>query len=450
MWRGARVRSGHPSACTRAPMGRSRCWSPPGIRSGWTNRVREGSCWPVSQGSWPPRSVCGALPRGRRERRTRSSLRFRASFATGGRCTWRERSFCWRPPWRCGCTSFRRRMRRIRHGWRSGSWCGARDRNVTHGSVLRADPAVTIGDIMVPLREWLRPPKSLLLILVLLSLVSVSTVGWFGFKLLEQDRMVQAQGRQDRLEQAADRMAATLRGAPAVDAGGNRRAAERVAHHAAARGQTRRWGAAHRGRELGDGVSRGAVALLPGALPRAGSAGRGFCRGRAFGVLAATAGQGCRCLPRAGRIEECRNAGGSAAAIGARTGQVGTARSKPRGVHAPGGDWRRASGGSAGRTGGASRTRGWLAARGSAAWALAPDARAVRVLLRTRGAGRPASAGGSRGAGLERDGRTRADHGVGGRASVLCDVADGRRAARRAGGDAEASRRGTGGLRGGG
>jgi signal transduction histidine kinase len=65
---------------------------------------------------------------------------------------------------------------------------------------------------MVPLREWLRPPKSLLLILVLLSLVSVSAVGWFGFKLLEQDRMVQAQRRQERLEQAADRIAATLRG----------------------------------------------------------------------------------------------------------------------------------------------------------------------------------------------------------------------------------------------
>ncbi len=65
---------------------------------------------------------------------------------------------------------------------------------------------------MVPLREWLKPPKSLLLILVLLSLVSVSAVGWFGFKLLEQDRMVQAQRRQERLEQAADRIAATLRG----------------------------------------------------------------------------------------------------------------------------------------------------------------------------------------------------------------------------------------------
>ena len=55
---------------------------------------------------------------------------------------------------------------------------------------------------MVPLREWLRPPKSLLLILVLLSLVSVSAVGWFGYKLLKQDRMVQAQRRQERLEQA--------------------------------------------------------------------------------------------------------------------------------------------------------------------------------------------------------------------------------------------------------
>src|SRR4051794_22409149 len=65
---------------------------------------------------------------------------------------------------------------------------------------------------MVPLREWLRPPKSLLLILFLLTLVSVSALGWFGFKLLEQDRMVQAQQRQERLEQAADRIAANLRG----------------------------------------------------------------------------------------------------------------------------------------------------------------------------------------------------------------------------------------------
>jgi len=65
---------------------------------------------------------------------------------------------------------------------------------------------------MVPLRQWLRPPKSLFLILVLLSLVSISAVAWFGFKLLEQDRMVQAQSRREHLEQAADRLAASLRG----------------------------------------------------------------------------------------------------------------------------------------------------------------------------------------------------------------------------------------------
>jgi signal transduction histidine kinase len=64
---------------------------------------------------------------------------------------------------------------------------------------------------MLPLREWLRPPKSLLSTLVLSSLVSVSAVGWFGFKLLQQERMVQAQRRQERLEQSADRLAATLR-----------------------------------------------------------------------------------------------------------------------------------------------------------------------------------------------------------------------------------------------
>src|SRR5204862_2841794 len=87
---------------------------------------------------------------------------------------------------------------------------GPRDRIVTHTRTLNTPRAVTIGDSMVPLREWLRPPKSLLLILVLLSLVSVSAVGWFGFKLLEQDRMVQAQRRVERLEQAADRLAAGL------------------------------------------------------------------------------------------------------------------------------------------------------------------------------------------------------------------------------------------------
>src|SRR5437016_10638223 len=65
----------------------------------------------------------------------------------------------------------------------------------------------------MPLPEWLRPPKLLLLILVLLTLVSVSALGWFGWKFLEQERMVESQRDMDRREQAADVIAATLRGA---------------------------------------------------------------------------------------------------------------------------------------------------------------------------------------------------------------------------------------------
>jgi len=67
-------------------------------------------------------------------------------------------------------------------------------------------------DMMTPLKEWLKPPRSLLIILFLLTLVSVSALGWFGWKLLEQERVVEAQRAQDRDEQAADRIAATMRG----------------------------------------------------------------------------------------------------------------------------------------------------------------------------------------------------------------------------------------------
>jgi hypothetical protein len=65
---------------------------------------------------------------------------------------------------------------------------------------------------MPPLREWLKPPRTLLLILFLLTLVSVSALSWSGWKLLDQQRAVEAQRLQERLDQAADRIAATLRG----------------------------------------------------------------------------------------------------------------------------------------------------------------------------------------------------------------------------------------------
>ena len=65
----------------------------------------------------------------------------------------------------------------------------------------------------MPPRAWLNPPKALLLLLFLLTLISVSTLAFFGWRLLEQQRMVEAQRSQERLEQAADRIAAIVRGA---------------------------------------------------------------------------------------------------------------------------------------------------------------------------------------------------------------------------------------------
>jgi signal transduction histidine kinase len=48
-------------------------------------------------------------------------------------------------------------------------------------------------------------------ILLLLTLVSVSALGWLGWRLVSQERIVEAQRARERLEQAADRIAAKLR-----------------------------------------------------------------------------------------------------------------------------------------------------------------------------------------------------------------------------------------------
>ena len=63
----------------------------------------------------------------------------------------------------------------------------------------------------MPLREWFRPPRHLLVILLLLTVASVSALLWSGWKLTEQESAVEAQRSRDRLEQAADRIAALLR-----------------------------------------------------------------------------------------------------------------------------------------------------------------------------------------------------------------------------------------------
>ena len=64
---------------------------------------------------------------------------------------------------------------------------------------------------IVAFGEWLKPPRSLLVILLLLTLVSVSAMGWLGWSLVSQERIVEAQRARERLEQAADRIAANLR-----------------------------------------------------------------------------------------------------------------------------------------------------------------------------------------------------------------------------------------------
>lgn len=64
---------------------------------------------------------------------------------------------------------------------------------------------------MTPQNKWLKPPRSLLLILFLLTLVSVSALGFFEWKLLGQERLVEAQRAREQLEQTADRIAGTLR-----------------------------------------------------------------------------------------------------------------------------------------------------------------------------------------------------------------------------------------------
>ena len=64
---------------------------------------------------------------------------------------------------------------------------------------------------MTPPGQWLRPPRTLLLALFLLTLIAVSALGWFGHRLLDQERMVEAQRARERQEQAADRIAAITR-----------------------------------------------------------------------------------------------------------------------------------------------------------------------------------------------------------------------------------------------
>ena len=62
-------------------------------------------------------------------------------------------------------------------------------------------------------REWFRPPRHVLTIFLGVAVVSAGALGWLSWLLVAQDRALDVQRRQARLEQAADRATAVMQGA---------------------------------------------------------------------------------------------------------------------------------------------------------------------------------------------------------------------------------------------
>ena len=62
-------------------------------------------------------------------------------------------------------------------------------------------------------RAWFRPPRHVLTIFLSVAVVSAGALGWLAWLLLEQDRDLEVQRRQERLEQAADRATAVMQSA---------------------------------------------------------------------------------------------------------------------------------------------------------------------------------------------------------------------------------------------
>ena len=61
------------------------------------------------------------------------------------------------------------------------------------------------------MRDWLRRPRNLLVLFLGTTLVLTAGLGWLGWRLLQQDRAVEVQHIRDRLDSAADLIAAEMR-----------------------------------------------------------------------------------------------------------------------------------------------------------------------------------------------------------------------------------------------
>jgi hypothetical protein len=63
------------------------------------------------------------------------------------------------------------------------------------------------------LGEWFRPPRHVVVVFLAVAVVPAGALGWLALLLLEQEKTVETQRRQEKLEQVADRAAALMQGA---------------------------------------------------------------------------------------------------------------------------------------------------------------------------------------------------------------------------------------------
>jgi hypothetical protein len=62
----------------------------------------------------------------------------------------------------------------------------------------------------MPPGTWFQPPRHLLASFLVFALAPVAALGWLGWRLLEQERALERQRAHESLQNAADRIGATL------------------------------------------------------------------------------------------------------------------------------------------------------------------------------------------------------------------------------------------------
>ena len=66
------------------------------------------------------------------------------------------------------------------------------------------------GRSVIHLAAWLRPPRHLLILFLVITFVLAIVLGWLTWRLIEQDRALEGQRTQERLDHAADLVSAAL------------------------------------------------------------------------------------------------------------------------------------------------------------------------------------------------------------------------------------------------